>query len=276
MEKFERFKSEILRRAKNANACIVGYKEGELSTNFKELMRVIKRHFQFCVKHKVIDADMINEYPEFEENNIYINRDNVENGYLITTEPKTYHIYERGEVVAFNKSNVIAEGDIIIYAYDKSYVIAKGECIIKAHDESKITARDYCKVVCFNSSNCSAFNNVYITCYDSSSVGARDKSTIECFNRSTASAFNNSKVVADNYTQVYCADNASVIGKESCIINSYGENIIKLYNKSILNAFYTPQKVKAYDCSIIRCYSEDNIELYENSIMKVYEETDFK
>jgi hypothetical protein len=61
---FNEFKNEILRRAKEANACNGAYRRAYQSNDYNELMQVIKDNFGFAVANKVIDPSLIEAYKD--------------------------------------------------------------------------------------------------------------------------------------------------------------------------------------------------------------------
>lgn len=73
---FNDFKNEILRRAKEADACSGEYRRAYQSNDYSELMQVIKDDFDFAVRRKVIDPSLIETYKDqFTANQIYCNVD---------------------------------------------------------------------------------------------------------------------------------------------------------------------------------------------------------
>ena len=80
---FKELKEEIIKRAKAADACTSEYKRAYKSESFEELLQVIKDNFDFAVRRKVIDIELIKLYEnEFNNNKIYGNID-ISEGYLL-------------------------------------------------------------------------------------------------------------------------------------------------------------------------------------------------
>ena len=80
---FEAIKSEILRRAKEAQACTEQYGRAYKSETIAELMNVVKDNFHWACNYKVITVDLIEQYREdFAANDIFVNV-SVERGYLL-------------------------------------------------------------------------------------------------------------------------------------------------------------------------------------------------
>ena len=55
MEKFNQFKSEILKRAKEVSACVTLYQRAYKSENFDQLFQIIKDNYFYCCNNKIID-----------------------------------------------------------------------------------------------------------------------------------------------------------------------------------------------------------------------------
>ena len=104
---FKEFKEEILKRAKAADACTPEYKRAYKSKSFEELLQVIKDNFDFAVRRKVIDIDLIKLYePEFYKSKIYGNVD-VSEGYLLV-DNTTVEALGNATVRALGNATVIA------------------------------------------------------------------------------------------------------------------------------------------------------------------------
>jgi len=121
-ETFEKFKAEILRRAKETGACKDEYKRACQSGDFRDLMQVIKDNFHFAVNRKVIDPSLIETYKEeFNANQIYCNV-NVSGGFLLVSGNAT--------VRASGNATVEASGNATVRAWDNATVIASGNAYI--------------------------------------------------------------------------------------------------------------------------------------------------
>ena len=83
MDKFTEIKEEILRRAKNAEACVGQYKRALESQTLQELAQVIKDNFTWCCNWKVLDVEIIEKYKtEFASVEIYAN-ESISTGYVV-------------------------------------------------------------------------------------------------------------------------------------------------------------------------------------------------
>lgn len=85
MKKFNEFKAEILRRAKDADACDSDCKRIIESKTFAQLMEFIKSNFLLCCMDNIIEETIFSEYKsEFNSNDIYLNESR-DSGYLLVT-----------------------------------------------------------------------------------------------------------------------------------------------------------------------------------------------
>jgi hypothetical protein len=150
---FNNFKEEILRRAKEAKACVEEYQRAYRSDSFDDLMQVIKDNFNWVSLHRVIDPNIIEAYKDqFNANRIYCNVD-VTEGYLL----------------ALGNSTVTARGNSTVTARDNSTVTL---------DNSTVTALDNSTVTALDNSTVTAWDNSTVTARGNSTVTSRY--TIEC------------------------------------------------------------------------------------------------
>ncbi len=141
-DRFDEIKQEILRRAKEAQACKGeygrAYSAGDSAGDMAELMRVVKDNFAWCCNNKVLTADLFERYnEELAAHDIFCNV-NVESGYLL----------------ACGSSKVTACGSSKVTAWDSSEVTA--------YDSSKVTAWDSSKVTAWDSSEVTAYGGSYV------------------------------------------------------------------------------------------------------------------
>ncbi|MDR1119433.1 MAG: hypothetical protein LBM08_00770 [Dysgonamonadaceae bacterium] len=171
--RFNEFKNEILRRAKEANACTDEYRRACQSKNFRELMRVIKDNFTFAVSYEVIDASLIaaNKY-RFNTNQIYCNV-NVNHGFLLVCGNATVEVRGNGTVRAYNNTVVGACDNGTVRAYDRANVKMWGNATVEARDNATVEVRNNGTVRAYNnaivkawySTTVEAWDNAYVTSY---------------------------------------------------------------------------------------------------------------
>ena len=126
---FETIKTEILSRAKAANACMAQYRRALESETMPALMDVVKDNFHWACTNKVVTADLIERYREdFAAHDILLNV-NVERGYLLC-----------------DSARVTAYGSATVEAHDSATVEAHGSATVTAYGSATVTAYDsaYC------------------------------------------------------------------------------------------------------------------------------------
>ena len=102
MDKFTEIKEEILRRAKEAKACVGQYKRALESQTLQELAQVIKDNFTWCCNNKVLDVEIIEKYKsEFATVEIYAN-ESISSGYVVI-DGKVEQL--SGNAVAYMRDN---------------------------------------------------------------------------------------------------------------------------------------------------------------------------
>ena len=157
MERFEKFKEEILARAKAADACAKQYSRALHAETLDELLAVVRDNFLWAVDNDVIYGGFVDKWKdEFAAGRIWHNCD-VENGYLLATEGR-FVACGNSSVVARGNSSVVARGNSFVVAWDNSSVVACGNSSVVACGNSSVVAWDNSSVV--------ARGNSYTTSYD--------------------------------------------------------------------------------------------------------------
>jgi hypothetical protein len=137
---FQEFKDEILRRAKEANACTSEYMRALQSNNFDKLMRVIKDNFGFACEGKVIDSSLIESCKdEFNANGIYCNV-NVSAGFLLVSGNASVEARGNASVEASDNASVKARGNASVKARGNESVEAWGNASVEAWDNTYVTS----------------------------------------------------------------------------------------------------------------------------------------
>ena len=104
--KFNQFKEEILKRAKQADACKPEYARAYKSETFAELIQVIKDNFNFAVSGKVIEPNIIEEYKdEFNTNDVWCNVER-SSGFVLAYGNATVEAYDNATVKAYGNAYV--------------------------------------------------------------------------------------------------------------------------------------------------------------------------
>lgn len=155
--RFNDFKNEILKRAKEADVCNGEYRRAYQSNDYSELMQVIKDNFDFAVRRKVIDPSLIETYKDqFTANRIYCNVD-VTAGFLLAWGDAT--------VKAWGNATVEAWGNATVKAWDNTTVKAWGNTTVEASGNATVEASGNATVEVWGNATVKAWGNAYITSY---------------------------------------------------------------------------------------------------------------
>jgi len=136
--RFEGLKAEILRRAKEAQACVPEYSRAYKVETLQELMEVVKENFYWCCAHGVITPELVAEHEEeFEWNGIYANK-SVKSGYILASGNATVEASGNAYVSSFFKIKVRLDEDAIYRLQSERIVYCNSNKISfqKHRDES--------------------------------------------------------------------------------------------------------------------------------------------
>jgi hypothetical protein len=213
-ERFEEFKTGILRRAKEKRACVDEYRRACEASTFNELMQVIKENFIWVCEKAIIDVDLIDEYlEEFNANNIFCNED-VTEGYLLVT----------------GSSIVETDRNTIVRAYGSSIVYAKGFPIVKAYDSSIVRA----------------YGSVMIYAYNNSKVMACDSATVKAYDSTAIKAFDNARIYATGSSIIFAFASSFVMAFESSVVKAYGSPIVKTFDAATVRTYSARGKATGF------------------------------
>ena len=183
MERFEKFKEEILARAKAADACAEQYSRALHAETLDELLAVVRENFLWAVNNDVIHGGLIDKWrDEFAAGRIWHNCD-VENGYLLATE---------GRFEAWGNSSVVAWGNSSVVAWGNSSVVARGNSSVMAWENSSVEAWENSSVEAWGNSSVVARGNSSVVAWENSSVVARGNSSVMAWENSSVVAWGNS------------------------------------------------------------------------------------
>ena len=176
MELFGELKSEILRRAHNANPCVEQYKRALESTNMQELCEVIKDNFIWCCYNNVIDGGILEKYKDdFVHEDIFYN-ENVERGFLLATA--TVEACGNATVWACGNATVEANGNAKVWAYGNATVEANGNATVWANGNATVWANGNATVEACGNATVRVYGNAKVMAYDNVYIYAN--SSIEC------------------------------------------------------------------------------------------------
>jgi len=179
--RFEGLKAEILRRAKEAQACVPEYSRAYKVETLQELMEVVKENFYWCCAHGVITPELVAEHEEeFEWNGIYANK-SVKSGYIL----------------ASGNATVEAWGNATVRAWDNATVRASGNATVRASDNATVRAWDNATVRASGNATVRASGNASVRASGNATVEASGNATVEASGNAYVSSFFKIKVRLD-------------------------------------------------------------------------------
>jgi len=192
--RFEGLKAEILRRAKEAQACVPEYSRAYKVETLQELMEVVKENFYWCCAHGVITPELVAEHEEeFEWNGIYANK-SVKSGYIL----------------ASGNATVEAWGNATVRAWDNATVRASGNATVRASDNATVRAWDNATVRASGNATVRASGNATVRASGNATVRASDNATVRASDNATVRASGNATVEASGNATVEASGNAYV------------------------------------------------------------------
>ena len=144
---FEELRAEILRRAREAEACREQYGRAYASESVAELLTVVKDNFDWAYRHKVIDVQLIEKYREaFAANDIRANVD-ASSGYLLVDGSATVEACGGATVLACDRATVRAYDSATVEAYGSAYVTSYEAIECKLSDNAIYRVRSENKIL---------------------------------------------------------------------------------------------------------------------------------
>ena len=163
-------------------------KQIQKAETLSDLIKEIRYNFvQYCY-NKVLTTEIINRFPEFNENEIYADC-NAYKGRVLLSADAGFEIVGSTKVVAINNTKVIAYRGVTVRAFndaevdsynafviakDSSYVKAYAYSIVNAYDNADIDAYDNACINSYGETNIHAHDNVHIMLHNSDYVWATD------------------------------------------------------------------------------------------------------
>lgn len=136
------------------------------------LIKEIRYNFVHYCYNKVLTSEIINRFPEFNENEIYTDC-NAYKGYVLLAADANFEIVGSTEVVAINNVKVTAFNGVTVRAYNDAEVLSCGACVI-AREYSYVNARLYSHVDAYDNTDIDAYDNSCIVSYGETNIHAHD------------------------------------------------------------------------------------------------------
>jgi len=163
--RFEGLKAEILRRAKEAQACVPEYSRAYKVETLQELMEVVKENFYWCCAHGVITPELVAEHEEeFEWNGIYANK-SVKSGYILASGNATVEAWGNATVRAWDNATVRASGNATVRASGNATVRASDNATVRASDNATVRASGNATVEASGNATVEASGNAYVSSF---------------------------------------------------------------------------------------------------------------
>ena len=171
---FKEFKEEILKRAKEKEACSDEYKAAYKSVDFSELFLVISDNFNWVCEEKVIDIPLLEKLNEdiLTENRFYINKSS-NNGFIMA---------DSATVSAWDSATVRASGSATVSAWGSATVSASDSATVRASDSATVSASDSATVSAWGSATVRASGSATVSAWGSATVRAWGSAYIDAKN----------------------------------------------------------------------------------------------
>lgn len=170
-------------------------KDAELIQKAETLAALIKEirynFVQYCY-NKVLTTEIINRFPEFNDNEIYADC-NAYKGYVLLAADANFEIVGSTEVVAINNVKVTAFNGVTVRAYNDAEVLSCGAWVI-AKEYSYVNARSYS----------------HVDAYDNTDIDAYDNSCIVSYGETNIHAHNDVHIMLHNADYVWATDNVFI------------------------------------------------------------------
>jgi len=238
MDTFKELKEEIIKRAKEKNACVNAFKKACESETIEQLMEVVKNNFNWCCCN-ILDANFINKYKsEFNKNNIFCN-ESVNSGYLLVTDTCTIYGNDNCTINGYDKCTIEGNSNCTINGYDKCTIEGNGNCTINGNDNCTIYGNGNCTIN--GNDNCTIYGNGNCTIYgnDNCTIYGNDNCTINGYDKCTIEGNGNCTINGYDKCTIEGNGNCTIYGNDNCYIYSYSIKECKLNNNAIYRVIET-------------------------------------
>ena len=137
-----------------------------------DLIREIRYSFIRYCYNKVLTTEIINRFPEFNDNDIFADC-NAYKGRVLLSADADFEIVGSTEVVAINNAKVTAFNGVTVRAYNDAEVLSCGAWVI-AKEYSYVNARSYSHVDAYDNTDIDAYDNSCIVSYGETNIHAHD------------------------------------------------------------------------------------------------------
>ena len=167
-------------------------KQIQKAETLADLIKEIRYNFVHYCYNKVLTTEIINRFPEFNDNEIYADC-NAYKGYVLLSADANFEIVGSTEVVAINNVKVTAFNGVTVRAYNDAEVLSCGAWVI-AKEYSYVNARSYS----------------HVDAYDNTDIDAYDNSCIVSYGETNIHAHNDVHIMLHNSDYVWATDNVFI------------------------------------------------------------------
>lgn len=196
-------------------------KQIQKAETLADLIKEIRCNFVHYCCNKLLTSEIINRFPEFNENEIYADYNAVKGHVLLSTDAD-FAIVGSTEVVAINNAKVTAYNGVTVRAYDDTEVVSYSACVI---------AKEYSYVKAYAYSHVDAYDNADIDAYDNACINSYGETNIH--------AHNDVHIMLYHSDYVWATDNVFIKSlfkpKKMCLRNAainYAQQEHKVYYSS--------------------------------------------
>ena len=147
-------------------------KQIQKAETLADLIKEIRYNFVHYCYNKVLTTEIINRFPEFNENEIYADYNAVKGHVLLSTDAD-FLIVGSTEVVAMNNAKVTAYNGVTVRAFNDVEVLSCSAWVI-AKEYSYVQARLYSHVDAYDNTDIDAYDNSCIVSYGETNIHAHD------------------------------------------------------------------------------------------------------
>lgn len=173
-----------------------------------DLIKEIRLNFAHYCYNKVLTTEIINRFPEFNDNEIYADY-NAYKGYVLLAADANFEIVGSTEVVAINNTKVTAYNGVTVRAYNDAEVVSYGACVI-AKEYSYVRASSYSEVYAYDNTDIDAYDNSRIVSYGETNIHAHDNVHIMLYNSDYVWATDNVFIKSLFKPKKMCLRNAAI------------------------------------------------------------------
>ena len=155
-------------------------KQIQKAETLADLIREIRYSFIHYCYNKVLTTEIINRFPEFNDNNIYADC-NAFKGHVLLSADADFEIVGSTEVVAINNAKVTAYRGVVVHAFNDAEVVSYSSFVI-AKEYSHVIAHLYSHVDAYDNADIDAYDNACINSYGKTNIHAHDDVHIMLYN----------------------------------------------------------------------------------------------